>query len=202
MADKTFAELNDLAKLLRNSPEKADRAFVSALDFGANKARDLGVDQIFRELNLDRAYITKHLVVNQKAKLGDLTSKIGATRRQVLLTRYGGDKIKTTAAKSPRRKLKGDKSRRIRSGQKADGIKAFSVKRGGKKTAWDGGFLIKLSNGNGWGLAVRTGSARNAYRVKSGPSVADAWKSVRRDIEPEVYEEISKRFRKDFKRFF
>lgn len=203
MANETeFARLNDLAGKLRSSPEKADRAFITALDSGAEVARQMGSDQIFRELNLERAYIDKHLVVKQKAKRGDLTAKIGATRRPVLLTRYGGDTYNTKPAKSPKRKLRGDASRGIRRGQKAAGIKSFAVQRGGKSTRWAGGFLIKLKGSGAWGLATRTGPGRKDYELHYGPSVADAWKSVRRDIEANVYLEVEKNFREQFKRFF
>lgn len=202
MADQDFQDLNEFAKLIRKSPEKADLAFIEALDKGAEFARTRGIDQIFRELNLDRDYIAKNLAVTSKPKRGDLRSVIGSNPRPVLLPRYGGNKVATVAAKSPRRKLKGDQSRGIARGQKADGIKAFSVKRGGTPKRWGNAFLIRLKGSGAWGLATREGKGRNNYRIRYGPSVASAWRNVRNDIEADVYDQVAETFSKKFGRLF
>ncbi len=203
MASAELANLDEFAKAIKLLPEKSDAAFVKALNTGAEVARDLGRDEIFRQLNLPRDYIDKHLNVTQTALPNDLTVRISGTRRQTLLTRYiGGDRIKTVAAKSPRRKLKGDRSRGIRKGQKAAGIKAFKVQRGGAAKSWPGGFLIKLKGRNGWGLATRTGSGRNDYKVRSATSVGSAWKSVRDDVEGDALKSVEIEFKKEFKRIF
>lgn len=199
MADQDIADLTRFANRIRRAPEKAEAAFIPAIKAGAEVARERGVDQIHKELNLERSYIADNLEVTTKPKSGDLRAVISGRSRPTQLTRYGGNKIATKAAKSKRRKLRGDSRRGIRKGQKADGIKAFAVQRGGKATRWAGGFIVFLKNGN-VGLATRTGKGRDDYELNYGTSVGSAWKSVRGDIAPLAFEEVEKRFVKEFGR--
>ena len=127
--------------------------------------------------------------------------------RPTTLRTYGGDKIATVAAKSPVRKLKGDRRRRIARGQKAAGIKPFSVKRGGTATRWAGGFIVYLKAGNSLengnvAMAIRTGKGRDDWKVVYGPSVGSAWKNVRGDIYAEAVQAVASDFQDTFTRIF
>lgn len=199
VAGAGIPELQKFAAAIKRYPAEAEKALELALNAGAELALKLGADQIFRELNLEREQITKALSISKKASSGNLSARISAKPRPVLLTRFGGDKVATKAATSPGRKLRGDPSRGIARGQKAAGIKAFSTQRGKAGKAWAGGFLIRLKGGNGWGLATRTGRGPKAYRIRYGPSVSSAWKSVRGDVSREAFAEVESVFIREFK---
>lgn len=197
--------LSQFADQVRRTPVKAKQALVAALNTGGEFARQRGVDQIFSELNLKRTYIDQRLEITRKATAEDLSVVITGRARPTTLKSYGGDKIVTAAAKSPRRKLKGDKRRRIAKGQKAAGIKAFKIKRSGTAQKWAGGFIIYLksgsaNDGSNVAMAIRTGKGRDSYRVVYGPSVGSAWKSVRNAVYEEALGVVAEEFQKEFSR--
>lgn len=209
MADLLDASalLSQFADKIRKAPEKAERSLVTALNKGGELARQRGIDQIHSELNLERGYIEKNLQITRLASPGDLRVVITGRARPTTLRTYGGDKIATVAAKSPVRKLKGDRRRRIARGQKAAGIKPFSVQRGGTATRWAGGFIVYLKAGNSLengnvAMAIRTGKGRDDWKVVYGPSVGSAWKNVRGDIYAEAVQAVASDFQDTFTRIF
>lgn len=209
MANDLFgtAVLSQFADQVRRTPVKAKQALVVALNAGGVFARQRGVDQIFSELNLQRTYIDQRLEVTREATQGDLSVVISGRARPTTLRSYGGDKIAIAAAKSPRRRLKGDKRRRIAKGQKAAGIKAFKIKRSGTAQKWAGGFIVYLNRGNAndgsnVAMAIRTGTGRDDWRVVYGPSVGSAWKNVREVVSAEALEIVAEDFQKTFTRIF
>ena len=199
-------QLDQFADRIRKSPNKAETAFIEALNKGGEFARQRGVDKIHSELNLTRSYVEKHLQITRQAQPGDLRTVISGRVRPTTLYRYGGNKIATAPARSARRKLKGDKRRGIARGQKAAGIQPFRVKRSGSSTKWAGGFIVFLKRGDARSgniaMAIRTGKGRDDWRVVYGPSVGSAWKNVRRDVNQEALEVVGAEFQKAFTRIF
>lgn len=202
------AILSQFADQVRRTPVKAKQALAVALNTGGEFARQRGVDQIFSELNLQRGYIEKHLEVTRMATKENLSVVISGRARPTTLKTYGGDKIIIAPAKSPKRKLKGDKRRKIARGQKAAGIHPFKVKRSGTAQKWAGGFIIFLKAGNNSdsvkngnvAMAIRTGKGRDAWRVVYGPSVHSAWKSVRNTVYTDALDVVAEEFQKEFNR--
>lgn len=202
MADTdNLADLASFGAALRKAPVAANKAAELALNAGAEKALEMGTGQILSELNLDKAYVQKHLTIKKRAKRADLLARIGATRREVLATRYGAA-LRTAPNKTRRKHHKGDSYRGIPKGQKAAGSTAWAVKRGSAAVQWDNAFFFKGKGSGAWVMAIRTGPDKDDYEAVLSPSVSQAWRNVRNDVLPESMKVVEFTFQKEFKRLF
>lgn len=171
---------------------KVKRAARLSINSAARRYRTEGSRLIRQEVKLKASYVNKHLKA-VPARGDKLEARISATRRPVLLSRYGAKQL-TRKAKSTR--AKGDAYRGIAAGRKAAGV-SVAVKHGRKKMR--GAFLIRLRAGRyndagAWGVALRTGQGRDAYKILHGPSVDQLWRDVRVDIAPGVSAYVSQEF--------
>lgn len=182
---------------------KVDRAMAlaarRALSRTAVTARKLGAQQISQELNLKRLYIRKKLVISKRPRLRDLEAVISAKKDPVMLSRYGMRQLMRAAPGA-----KGSPVRGIPPGRKAAGV-SVKVKRRGPRRTMRGAFIAplgvrRLDDGSTeriLGVAVRTGRTPRSFRVLYGPSVDQAWKSVRRDVLEKVRPVFEKNLRQE-----
>ncbi len=209
MSAVVFArELRGFSEALEKTPLAAMDAAAIAINEGAELALKLGRSQILRELNLEVAYVHKHLVFHDEAHRSGLSARVGATQRSVLAPRYGASQ-RLVSASSDVRRLKGDPYRGIAKGQKGAGSTAWSVKRGGAKKVWKNAFFVKLKSSGAWALVARYGSGagmktkadwRANLKVVQSLSVAQAWLSVRDDVAPQAMDLAEKVFFKELEK--
>ncbi|PKM17413.1 MAG: hypothetical protein CVV11_19840 [Gammaproteobacteria bacterium HGW-Gammaproteobacteria-15] len=160
-------------------PQALDALALTLNETGKN-LRQQAIDQIGQQLNLTKDYISRHVTVRERATRARLQVTISAESRPVLLERY-------------------DSQQQYRPGKTVDQVNdgvTVQVKAGGSRKRIKQGFFIRLKNGVN-GLAMRTGEGQKAYKVLHGPSVAQAYSSVRDDIEPtsdELFQLFIERF--------
>jgi hypothetical protein len=169
--------------------------------------------EIVTQVNLKASYVAERLHVT-KATPERPAAIIKARVRHTTLSTYGAKQI-TRAAKG----AKGDLFRGIPAGRKQGGI-SVSISAGGNRKIMRGAFLIplragKVEGGNGMGIFIRVGSARNQRdlvaqeiytskgsrhpgRVESGdvrhlygPSVDQVFRGVVTKIIPDVHAELA-----------
>tara|TARA_B100001540_G_scaffold315860_1_gene344160 strand:- start:988 stop:1599 length:612 start_codon:yes stop_codon:yes gene_type:complete len=199
-ASFNLGDLDVFAQALKRAPEAANQAADLALQAGAEFALREGRASIFKELNLEKAYVHKQMSITKRSSRGDLLTKITAQRRSVLAPRFGAAQ-KTAPTKSPLSKVKGDPYRRIPKGRKAAGSTAWGPKRGGEKKAWPNAFFIWGKNSGAYIMLVRKGRGANAkLAAVYGSSVDEAWRGVRLRIAPKAMDIAVKRFKKEFRR--
>lgn len=195
-----FVGIRGLAKLQANigrvgaTSRKAARL---AINDSARWGRSQGSKEIRRQVNLKASYVNKHLEVSKKASDKSLAAVISATKRPVLLNRYGAKQLTRKAKGSAR--SKGDPLRGIPAGRKSAGI-SVKVKARGSRKKMRGAFFVPLKGSGVMGLATRTGPKRDDYEVHYGPSVDQVWRSVRDDISPEVEARLAREFQRQLKR--
>ncbi len=188
--------LAEVRAALARAPRAAQRAAKLALNDTARKMRTAGSKAIRQQVNLKASYVNKHLRVSERARPKQLTAVISATKRPVLLSRYGAKQL-TRKAKHPARS-KGDPLRGISPGRKAAGV---SVKVKAQRKKMRGAFLVPGLRGSGvMGVAIRTGAGPNAIKVLHGPSVDQVWRDVREDIAPEAEAHLSREYRRQLAR--
>lgn len=162
---------NDISVALqffKDMQSEAQQALVSVLNEAGTKLRKAAIDEIGSQLNLTPEYISRHISVRQRANVRNLQVTISAESRPVLLERYDSEQHWRQGKTVP---------------QRTDGV-SVQVKRSGPRKKIRSAFFIRLRGSDTVGLAIRTGKGKNAYEVKHGPSVAQAYQSVRNDIEP------------------
>jgi len=167
---------------------------------------------IVSQVNLSASYVRDRMSLS-KANSTRLRAVIAGRQRPTRLATYRARQLTKNA-----KRAKGDPLRGIGSGRKQAGV-AVSVTRGGSSKAMRGAFMIPLrrgetGGGNGMGVFIRTGGARNNRslvevgatfkkrasspgKVESGdlrhlygPSVDDVLSGVIRDIEDDVQGEL------------
>lgn len=162
---------NDIAQALaffKNMQGAAQEALAATLNEAGKKLRIDAIAEIGSQLNLPPEYIGRHISVRERANIRNLRVTISAESRPVLLERYDSEQHwragKTVA-------------------QRTDGV-SVQVKRTGPRKKLYSGFFLRLRGSDTIGLAMRTGPGKKDYKVLHGPSVAQAYGSVRSDIEP------------------
>lgn len=172
---------NDISTALqffKNMQTEAQAALVSVLNETGVSLRKAAITEIGSQLNLTPEYISRHISVRQRANVRNLQVTISAESRPVLLERYDSAQHWRPGKTVP---------------QRTDGI-SVQVKRSGPRKKMRSAFFIRLRGSDTIGLALRTGTGKNAYEVLHGPSVAQAYQSVRDDIEPSAEELLAKFF--------
>jgi len=138
-------------------------------------------DRITQGINLSDAYLRERMGVRPADNAAAPEAVIYAPFRHTQLGRY--DPKQLTRPAQNRKRSKGDKSRGIPAGSRADGV-SVEVVRGSRKTI-SNGFTMPLRNGNGIGVFTRRkGDAK--YTTRLGPSV---YQLMRVQVD-ELYEEV------------
>lgn len=156
---------------------KLPRVVTIAVTRGLNRtieiARTAASRDIRQQLSLPKAYVDGKLKI-KRATQTNQESRIDAETRGLLLSRF------------PNRQLS-----RTRKGVKKRAGIAVRVKPSGAFKKLPGAFLVPLRSGrteggNGLGIAIRLKGNKRKFEVLHGPSVSQAFQSVRKDITPEV----------------
>jgi hypothetical protein len=185
-ADVT-AKLTGISKAVRIAQYRA-------VNRVADKARVQGSKLIRQQLKLQAAYVNQNLVVNKRAKESEPWARIVGRFRPTRLARFGAKQL-TLPAKA----AQGDPRRKIKPGRKAAGVRV-EVKPG-RVRKMRRAFLLPLKNQGGglMGVFTRTGPAPDAVRHHYGPSVYQAFKSVRGELKPFVRAELVKEFKAQYR---
>lgn len=166
---------------IRKLGDQAIEVLAQTLNEAGKDLRQKAIDEIGRQLNLPRDYISRHVTVRERATRARLQVTISAESRPVLLERYDSQQQYKPGKTVP---------------QVNDGV-TVQVKAGGSRKRIRQGFFIRLRGSDTIGLAMRTGKGQDNYKVLHGPSVAQAYSSVRDDIEPtsdELFQMFIERF--------
>jgi hypothetical protein len=161
-------DINAALQFFKTMQSEAQAALVSVLNETAVNLRKAAITEIGSQLNLTPEYISRHISVRERANVRNLRVTISAESRPVLLERYESQQHWRPGKTVP---------------QRTDGV-SVQVKRSGARKKMKSAFFIRLRGSDTIGLALRTGTGKNAYEVLHGPSVAQAYSSVRDDIEP------------------
>ncbi|CAM3897299.1 hypothetical protein [Rheinheimera salexigens] len=160
--------IDDAKRFFANMGEQGQAALAEVLNKFGTKLRKEAITEISQQLNLEPNYISRHISVRQRANVRNLQVTISAESRPVLLERYSSQQHqrpgKTVAMRN-------------------DGV-SVHVKRSGSRKKLNQGFFIRLRGSNTVGLAMRLGKGKDNYKVLHGPSVSQAYQSVRNEIEP------------------
>lgn len=191
--NKLIADLNGITPLVTRG----------AINKTLTKGKTLVSRRIKDEINLKASYIKSKLSV-KKATVTNLIGVISAEKRGILLSRFSARRL-TKKAKSDKRFLKGYGAladsrvtfKAIEAGKKQKAI-SYQVKTGGGRKT-DKFFPIRLKYGDeagqgAVGLAVRTGSRQDSYKILHGPSVSQVFNSLKPDLEAELSEEYLMQF--------
>ena len=184
----------DLIKRFSRIEGDADLAAVLAVNHGAAKARTMGAEQIYEEINYPRGYLNKdRLTVAQRARKGDMQAVVRGRDRPTLLSRFSRGRVKF--------------------GRQQRGNVRVEVKPG-RTQQLDNAFFMRLRNDN-LGLVVRVkkgetlrhsrgakpiGGPGSGLWLLYGPSVNQAFQGVARDIVEEVGEITRDEFQRQFRR--
>lgn len=186
---------------LRSSGKTVRRAARLAINDTARKTRTEGSKAIREQVSLKASYVRKHLQL-RPANDANLRATITATKRPVLLSRYGAKQL-TRKAKQPRRST-GNPRWNIQPGRKSAGV-SVKVKAQGPRKKMRSAFFIPLKAGKyhsagATGVAVRTGPRPDDYRVLHGPSVDQVWRDVREQVSPAAGVNLQRQFIRQLER--
>lgn len=157
--------------------QRANPAVVRVLNRLATTVRLEGSKRIRGKLALPATYVRERLNI-RPATLARPEAVIFAKRRGVLLSRFKWRQLFERNTSKP--------------GRKRAGVAGVIVP--GRQYRVRKFFVIpQLNNGNGPGIAIRTGKGRDAFEVLHAPSVSQAFAWVRDDLS----EEYSDRARKN-----
>lgn len=194
-------QLKSIADTYRRFPEAAAVAGREAANDVARTVITDASRDITQRYNLPASYIRDKFRL-QLATTNDIAI-VAAQRRTINLSRFEANQI---TAPAPR--AKGDARRKISKGRKQAGVSVKVLRAGARKTM-QGAFLIPLragseSGGNGMGLFVRIGPARNNIKRLAGPApyqVFSAWvKEHRPDINAQLARAWQSRIQREIQR--
>lgn len=167
-AKMAFAEL----------PANLKAALIKTINAVVPNVRELAIERITDQVALTKTYVRGRLYVSQRANNTDPTAVISGRVRSTQLRRYQGTQL-YAAAKLPGKKRLAGTSVRVKTGNGASVL----------KHTW----IIKLKYGEvdakaglTMGIAERTGSGRNDYKILYGPSVDQVWRGVKDEITPDI----------------
>lgn len=162
------SNIDDAKRFFDNMGEQGQAALADVLNKTGTKLRKEAITEISQQLNLEPNYISRHISVRQRANVRNLQVTISAESRPVLLERYDSQQHQRPGKTVPMRN---------------DGVSVL-VKKAGTRKRLKQGFFIRLRGSNTVGLAIRLGKGKDNYKVLHGPSVSQAYQSVRDQIEP------------------
>lgn len=175
--------LEQALKALGTVPEKVQRANVQALNKSIDSTKTMAVRAIAKEIGLPAAYIRSKLWITGANKSRQ-EATLSASRRGVLLTRF------------PYKQLVG-KTKSASGKPKNKGVQV-KIKPAGRVT-FAHGFLVPLgfkkeSGDPIVGLAHRIAGQGRKIKVHHGPSPAQVYGSIRKDIAPEAAAAYTKQY--------
>lgn len=157
-----FARLD--AGLASVSKERIEQAEAGVVNKVTERAYDIGRRTMIAGINLPDSYLRERMAI-VPASPGNLTSIIRASYRHTLLARY-----------TPQVVAKGS----------GKGGVSVEVTRGGRKTL-PGAFLMRLKNGNGLGVFIRT---NGKLKILYGPSVYQLFRASIEKIVPSIQTDL------------
>lgn len=172
-------------------PANLRAALIRSINNVVPTAYDLGVEKITSQVALTKTYVKSRLYVSQKASNTDPMAVISGRVRSTQLRRYSGTQLFAPAKLPGKRRLAGT---------------SVKVKAGGSPKTLNHAWIIKLKYGEQdakmgltMGIAQRTGSGRNDYRILYGPSVDQVWRDAKEEIRPEVEQLLADEWRKQMR---
>lgn len=184
-------ELMQAAAWVRNIPEQATRAAVSAINRTAVQMSAVATQEMQGRVNLPVSYIRGKLRT-VRATAGDPVGRITIWRRAVRLARFDAQQLSVAAPRA-----KGDRSRGIAKGFKQAGV---SVKVRHARKSSRSAFMMKLKNGNGLGVFLRTGSEPKDVQHLYGPSPDQLFRAWRDDNLHRVQQHLVENFGEELRR--
>lgn len=171
------AAYDDIAAMLGAIPGNVKRGLVSTINDASKQALDDAAVAISSQINMTQAYVRSKLSISQRATASDPTAIISARLRGTGLRRF-------------------DAQQEQKKGKTKDLVNAgvsVQVKPGGSRKMIPHAFFITLNNGN-LHIATRNrgDNSKNGYRVRYGPSVSQAWQTVRDEVSPNSDELLDK----------
>lgn len=163
-------------KLASLDSKEFGRVALDAVNAAADEVYQLVVPRLNASINLPDNYVRDRMQIVHGTSTDRPASKIVATGSKPSMTQLARYSLKQEIQpnKWKRSGRKGDASRGIPLGSKQAGV-SVEVTRGSRKLV-ERGFLIELNNGNGFGIATRTGTGKKDYRIRYGPSVYQLFK--------------------------
>lgn len=159
---------------------------VASVNDTADAVYELVVPRMTGVINLSPDYVRDRMEVQHATSADNARATIVASYRKNYMTSLARYQPRQVVVATRSGKGKGDASRGIAAGMKAAGV-SVEVTRGARKMVDSGrSFLIKLNNGNGFGVATRHGAGRDNYRVRHGPSVYQLFKVAAEVVVPEA----------------
>lgn len=159
-------------------PANLRAALIRSINNVVPNAHALAVERITEQVALTKGYVKSRLYISQRANNTDPMAVISGRRRATQLRRYGGTQLFTSAKLPGKRRLAGTSVR---------------VKTGSGQKVLNHAWIIKLKYGESdakqgltMGIAQRTGSGRDDYRILYGPSVDQVFNGVKDEIRPDV----------------
>lgn len=184
-------------KSIQKTVKAAEIAQMRAVNRVAAKVRTAANQAIRKQVQLPAAYVNEALTITQMAAVEKPEAVISGRVRPARLARYGAKQMTV-----PVRNAKGDELRRILPGRRQAGVRV-QVKPGRQKVLKKA-FLVPLKRKNEsqkvlMGVFTRTGPGDGDIKHHYGPSVAQVFQSVRRDIQPMIRRELASEYRRAFR---
>lgn len=179
-------------KSLQKIDKTTANAAYRAINKVAAKTRTKASKAIRAEVKLTATYLNSpDRFVLIPATKDKLNATIKARVRPTRLATYGAKQL--TKKAGPR--SQGDTVRGIAAGRKSAGV---SVNVGKQRKKMPGAFLIPLSNGNGMGVFIRTGTGKKDIKQLYGPSISQIFKTLMPKITQGIDAELAETFNKQF----
>mgnify|MGYP001156600531 CR=1 FL=1 len=170
--------LNEAKEAFAELPVKLRSALIASINNVVPNAHSLAVEKITEQVALTKGYVKSRLYISQRASNTDPMAVISGRVRSTQLRRYGGKQLFSAAKLPGKRRLAGT---------------SVGVKTGGSQQVLKHAWIIKLKYGEQsagagltMGIAQRTGSGRDDYRILYGPSVDQVFRDVKDEIRPDV----------------
>lgn len=161
------AAYDEIANMLGALPGDVKRGLVSTINDAAQKALDDAAVAISSQINMTQAYVRSRLKVSQRATASDPTSIVSARSRGTGLRRFDA-----------KQEFKTGKTKPI-----VHGGVSVQVKPTGSRKLLPHAFFITLKSGNVHiASRIRGDNSKDGYKVLYGPSVSQAWQSVRDEV--------------------
>lgn len=187
MADDLLqANLEEVAKEFDRGITHTRKIFAAVLNDATDEVWSSAVEEVIGEVNLDKAYVQKHLFIHKRASAKKLQTVIRGTVRGVLLSRYGAQQV--TRAGKGRSQVKAGISVKIKpTGRRITMASAFFIRLKRGKAAGEGALGVAIRPKPGMKLSRRESLEVNkrGYAVLHGPSVDQVWRSISASVEPD-----------------
>lgn len=186
--------LAQIRRIYEDYPKQSERAAVLAVNEAARFGRAEGLREMKKQVNLGVQYMGDRLVIDQRAREGDIVATIVGRYRPTSLARFITGVFKR--GKPVKVKVKADGGTKLIPG-------AFPVRLRAGKELGNEGLAVRLRHGqapkNFKGIKLREDKSGVTYLLY-GPSVDQIFRTVRDDITPAIGERLSNEFTRQFAR--